>query len=59
MNLYGIERAEVEAVLKQGMKWKEKKFEKWHSRMMGIEAVFTVQNNTIFVITVYTAGGKK
>lgn len=59
MNLYGIERMEVVAAIKQGMRWKEKKEEKWHSRMMGIEAVFTIEENTIFVITVYTVGGKK
>lgn len=59
MDLYGIEIIEVEATIKQGMKWKEKKDEKWHSRMMGIETVFTIEDNKIFVITVYPAGGKK
>lgn len=59
MNLYGVECAEVDATIKQGMKWKEEKNEKWHSRMMGIEAVFTIESNTIFVITVYAAGGKE
>lgn len=55
MDMYGIERQEVEAAIRRGMKWKETNSEKWHAKMAGIEAVFLCED-AIFVITVYPAG---
>lgn len=55
MDMYGIDREEVEAAIIKGMKWKEPNSEKWHACMAGIEAVFLC-NEAIFVITVYPAG---
>lgn len=56
MDMYGIDRQEVEAAITRGMKWKEACSEKWHARMAGIEAVFICDEDAIFVITVYPAG---
>lgn len=58
MDAYGLSRAEVESVIKKGMKWKEEREEKWHARMMGTECVFMRKEDNIFVITVYPEGGK-
>lgn len=55
----GIEKREVENVIKKGMKWKESNSEKWHAQMAGIEAVFMKQEQNIFIITVYPAGRSK
>ncbi|MFH1065868.1 MAG: DUF4258 domain-containing protein [Nanoarchaeota archaeon] len=54
MDMYGIDRKEVEAAITKGMKWKETNTEKWHASMAGIEAVFLC-DEAIFVITVYPA----
>lgn len=35
------------------MKWKEDQTDKWHAGMAGIECVFTREEDTIFVITIY------
>ncbi|MBU2638008.1 MAG: DUF4258 domain-containing protein [Nanoarchaeota archaeon] len=56
MDMYGIDRKEVEAAIAKGMKWKEEHSEKWHAQMAGIEAVFVCNEDAIFVITVYPAG---
>lgn len=52
----GIEKRDVEAAIKRGMKWKESNSEKWHAQMAGIEAVFMKQEQNIFIITAYFAG---
>lgn len=57
MDGYGVERSEVEAVIKEGMKWKEENCEKWHSKMAGIECVFLKQEEMLLVITIYSTGG--
>ena len=60
MDGLGIERTEVDKIVKQGMKWKEKNTEKWHAYMNGIECVFEKKENNLFIITVYkNIGGKK
>lgn len=53
LDAYGIEKNEVDNVIKKGMKWKEEHTEKWHALMSGIECVFLKQENSLFVITVY------
>lgn len=57
MDAYGLGRSEVEKVIRDGMKWKEKDAEKWHAKMAGIECVFIKSEDLIYVITVYPAGG--
>ncbi|MBI4439732.1 DUF4258 domain-containing protein [Candidatus Woesearchaeota archaeon] len=59
MDALGVDRATVERAIRNGMKWKESKEEKWHAQMAGIEAVFQRQEKEIVVITVYEAGRKK
>ncbi|MDI6737118.1 MAG: DUF4258 domain-containing protein [Nanoarchaeota archaeon] len=56
MDMYGVDRKEVEAVVSRGMKWKEEGTEKMHARMAGLEAVFICKDGMVFVITVYPAG---
>ena len=53
MDGYGVDIEEAEAVIKQGMKLKEKDTEKWHANMAGIECVFMKEEDALFVITVY------
>ena len=57
MDAYGLERSEVETIIKKGMKWQRD--EKWHASMYGIEIVFQKENDTIFIITIYPEGRKK
>jgi hypothetical protein len=59
IDAYGTDIEDVNKVIKQGMKWKEEKEDKWHARMAGFECVFTKIEDVIFVITVYKYGGKK
>ena len=59
MDGYGIDIAEIEKSIKQGMKWKEQDADKWHASMAGMECVFTKKKDVIFVITVYREAGKK
>ncbi len=59
MDALGIERKDVEKIIREGMKWKESHTKKWHASMAGIECVFTRKEDAIFVITVYENGGKK
>ncbi len=56
MDMYGIDRTEVEAAIVRGMKWKKRHTEKRHASMAGIETVYICNEDTIFVITVYPAG---
>lgn len=55
----GLEKKDIEQVIKEGMKWKEKESEKWHSQMAGIEVVFVKQEKDFFIITAYLAGRLK
>ena len=55
---YGLDLAEVEAIIQKGMKWQEEGTGKWHARMSGFECVFVKEDETIFVITVYEEGGE-
>lgn len=59
MDAFGLERREVEYIVKRGMKWKEEEEEKWHALMNNFEVVFKKENDTIFVITVYPEERKK
>jgi len=59
MDGLGIDKNEIERVIKEGMKWKEKLGEKWHAQMTGIEVVFMKRDKNIFIITAYLAGGSK
>jgi len=59
MDALGIGRREVEMTITQGMKWRERYGDKWHANMAGIEAVFMKEEESVIVITVYLAGGKK
>lgn len=59
MNAFGVERKEIEDIIKRGMKWKEEKNEKWHSLMNNFEVVFQKVDDTIFIITVYPEKRKK
>lgn len=60
IDLYGLDRAEVDVIIKKGMKWKEQQTEKWHANMSGYECVFIKQeNNVYFVITVYANGDQQ
>jgi hypothetical protein len=52
-----IDRQEVDRIIRQGMKWKEKDTEKWHVRMAGYECVFLKQSDILFIISVYQNGG--
>ena len=58
MDGLGIVKREVEQIIAQGMKWKEKDREVWHAQMAGMETVFQKQENDFVIITVYNAGGK-
>ena len=53
MDAYGINRQEVDKIIKEGMKWKETQTEKWHARMAGYECVFLREDDSLFVITFY------
>jgi len=55
MDAYGLDKAEIEAAIKKGVKWKEEKRAVWHSNMAGIEVVFTKSNSSIVIIAVYEA----
>lgn len=59
MDAWGLDRKEVENIIKRGMKWKEEKEEKWHALMNNFEVVFQKENDTIFIITVYPEERKK
>lgn len=59
MDAWGLERKQVENIIKMGMKWKEVKKEKWHALMNNFEVVFQKENDTIFIITVYPEERKK
>ena len=59
MDAYGLDRSEIEIVIKEGMKWKEENSEKWHAKMAGTECVFIKQEDSLFLLTVYLSGGKK
>ena len=58
MDAYGLDRKEVENIIKKGMKWKEKE-DKWHALMNNFEIVFQKANDTIFIITIYPEERKK
>ena len=59
MDAFGIERKEIENVVRKGMKWKEDKEDKWHALMNNIEVVFQKSNEIIFIITVYRGEREK
>ena len=59
MDAYGFEKGEIEAVLRKGVKWKEDGRDMWHSNSGGVEVVFTQQDGSIIIITVYEARWKK
>ncbi|MEK6963843.1 MAG: DUF4258 domain-containing protein [Nanoarchaeota archaeon] len=59
MDSLGIERQEVEQAIEKGMKWKEQQREMWHAQMSGTEIVFTKENDTFIIVTVYLAGRLK
>lgn len=56
MDGLGVSKTEVQQVIAQGMKWKEKDEEKWHAQMAGIETVFMKEDENWIIITVYRAG---
>ena len=57
MDSLGLERREIESVIKEGMKWQEN--EKWLANMYGVEVVFQREEDMIIVITVYYERRKK
>lgn len=59
MDAYGIERRDLDDMLKTGMKWKEQQTNKWHAAKGGFECVFVHSDEGIIVITVYRTGGKR
>ena len=59
MDALGIGKEEIEATIKEGMKWKEKNTSKWHAQMAGIEAVFMKRKTDCFLITAYLARRSK
>ena len=59
IDAFGLEKEEVEAVIKKGVKWKEEKREIWHANMGNIEVVFAKSESDIVIITVYEARWKK
>jgi len=59
MDGLGIEKSDVERAIKNGMKWKEERSEKWHAQSAGIETVFVKQQNDFVIITAYLAGREK
>jgi len=59
MDAFGIERKEIENVVRKGMKWKEDKEDKWHALMNNIEVVFQKSNEIIFIITIYRGEREK
>ncbi|MEK6907147.1 MAG: DUF4258 domain-containing protein [Nanoarchaeota archaeon] len=59
MDALGIEKKEVENIIKKGMKWKEDRIEKWHSLMNNIEVVFQKSGDEIFIITIYKGEREK
>jgi len=54
----GIEIKEIETIIRQGMKWKERK-NKWHANMHGYEVVFEEMEGILYVITVYPTEAPK
>ena len=40
MDALGLDRSEIEAVIKKGVKWKEEKRDVWHANMGNVEVVF-------------------
>ena len=59
MDALGIEKKEVENIIKKGMKWKGDRIEKWHSLMNNIEVVFQKSGDEIFIITIYKGEREK
>ena len=54
MSGLGLERLEVEQIIKKGMKWQDKEQKaKWYANMHGYEVVFEDMEDIIYVITVY------
>ncbi len=51
----GLEREEIESVIKKGVKWKEDNREIWHANMNEIKAVFAKNEQNLVVITAYAA----
>ena len=56
MDAFGIEKKEIESIIKKGMKWKEEKSDKFHAQMAGVEVVFIKEDKDLFIITVYLTG---
>ena len=59
MDGLGLDKNEVNEILEKGMKWKEEQRDMWHAQMSGTEVVFTKENDTFIIITVYLAGRSK
>ena len=56
MDGLGVSKTEIQQIIAQGMKWKERDEEKWHAQMTGIETVFMKEDDKFVIITVYRAG---
>lgn len=54
MNMYGLEKEEVDSIVRKGMRWKVEG--KVHASMSGFEVVFIKEADSIFVITAYPVG---
>ncbi len=59
IDAYGLDKDEVERVIKKGVKWKEDGREVWHANMGGSEVVFVKNEESIVIITVYAARWEK
>ena len=60
MNSIGVERTEVEQIIRKGMKWQDREHKnKWYANMHGCEVVFEVMEEIVYIITVYPEEAKK
>lgn len=60
MSGLGLERIEVEQIIKKGMKWQNKEQKtKWYANMHGYEVVFEEMEDILYVITVYPGEAKQ
>lgn len=59
MDSLGLDKFEVEETIQKGMKWKEDQRDMWHAQMSCNEIVFTKENDTFIIITVYLAKRSK
>lgn len=59
IDAYGLDKDEIESVIKKGVKWKEEGRDVWHANMGGTEVIFMKSEENIVVITVYAARWEK